>query len=236
MTHQPRSFALLVPISEDASIKKKQVSVEDLKSAPASWKISGLERTVEGTLRLVSESEEMRHFEVSMKYKQRSVIAEKASVISGTYEVWQHRNGYAIALDSPSTLVSPTAALLSLSVYGEIGRFHGRTLGKDDFKLIEEHAARLGGVMAALHLRNVKVGPNEMSVYNVTGKNIGDLDKMIKAAKKIKRMGFRIPRLGDTPYYFWVADWGGGTIYQPLDMMPHQVVSLIKFFEDALKV
>ncbi len=73
-----------------------------------------------------------------------------------------------------------------------------------------------------------------MSVYNLSGKNIGNPLESIEAAKKVKRMGFRFPRLADAPFHFWVADWGGGTIYQPLDVRPHHVIALTNFFEKAL--
>jgi hypothetical protein len=108
-------------------------------------------------------------------------------------------------------------------------------LRKEDFIAIQKHALSLGGVLSALHLRNVKVGNTERSVYNTTGKNIGNHDDLIVAAKKVKRMGFRFPRLGNSEFHFWVADWGGGTLYQPLQFLPHHVITLAKFFEEALE-
>jgi len=232
---QPRGFAILVPSRGDIQLKKKSVTLAELKSFPGSWKVKGLDRIISGVLRLYSETEDLRHFSVEMEYMQWRVIAKSAEKVSGKFDIWQRRGGYAVAVDCHRFLVDAAATLLSLSIYGELGGFSGRNLKKEDFISIQKHAFSLGGKMAALHLRNIRVEDSEMSVYNITGKNIGNPQKLIRAAKKVKRMGFRFPRLGDSEFHFWVADWGGGTLYQPSQFLPHQVMTLAKFFEESLR-
>jgi hypothetical protein len=60
------------------------------------------------------------------------------------------------------------------------------------------------------------------------------VETLLKSAKKVKRVGFSIPKLMDESYSFWVADWGVGAIYRPTDMLPHQVAGLLEFLEGAL--
>jgi len=232
---RPRGFAILVPNRMDMTPKKKRVTLAELKEFPGSWKVKGLDRITSGVLSLSSETEDFRHFSVEMEYKQWSVIAKSAGKVSGSFDIWQRRGGYAVAVDCPRVLLDAAASLLSLSIYGDLGGFCTKNLKKEDFIAIQKHAFSLGAVMAALHLRNVKVGDSEMSVYNMTGKNIGNPQMLIRAAKKVKRIGFRFPRLGDSEFHFWVADWGGGTLYQPSQLLPHQVMTLAKFFEESLK-
>jgi len=232
---QPMGFAILVPNRKDAPLKKKNVNLTELKEFPGSWKIKGLGRIIDATLQMTSETEEMRHFEAIVEYKQWSAIARSATTISGEFDIWQRRSGYAVAINCATVLVDMAASLLSLSIYEDLGGFSGKSLKKDDFITIQKHAFSLGAVMAVLHLRNVKIGGIERSVYNTTGKNIGNEEDLIRAAKKVKRMGFRFPRLGDSYFHFWVADWGGGTLYQPSPFLPHHAVTLAKFFEEALE-
>lgn len=232
---EPKGFAIIVPNRKDISLKKKSIMLAELKEFPGSWKVKWLDKITRGALRLSSEVDDIRHFNVEMEYMQWRVLAKSAEKVPGNFDVWQHKNGYAVAVNCPKNLVDATAALLSLSVYGDLAGFSSKNLHKADFIAIQKYAFGLGGVMAALHLRNIKVGDSEMSVYNITGKNIGNPEKLIKAAKKVKRMGFRFPRLGDSEFHFWVADWGGGTLYQPSEFLPHQVIALAKFFEEALK-
>lgn len=238
MTQQARKaweFVLLVPSKEDAPLKKKRVDLSKLKDFPGSWKVKGLDRIIDGALSFSSESGDYRHFRVHMKYERGSVITQKPTIVEGDFDIWQHKNGYAIAVKCPNALVDTVASLLSLSIHGELGWFHSKNLEREDFMAIQKHAFSLGGVMAVLHLRDVKVGDSQMSVYSVSGKNIGNPEKLINAAKKIKRMGFRFPRLGSSQYHFWVANQGNGTLYQPSEFLPHQVITLAKFFEEALK-
>jgi len=232
---QPTGFAILVPNRRDMPLKKKSVNLAELKEFPGSWKIKGMDRITDAMLRVISESEELRHFKANVEYKQWSVIARSATMMRGEFDIWQRRSGYAVAVNCPTVLVDAAASLLSLSIYDDLGGFSGKSLKKDDFIAIQKHAFSLGGVMAVLHLRNVKIGGIERSVYNTTGKNIGNEEELIRAAKKVKRMGFRFPRLGDSYFHFWVADWGGGTLYQPSQFLPHHVVTLAKFFEEALE-
>lgn len=234
-TQEPKAFAILIPEAADTSTKNNRLTLNNLKSVPGSWKIKGLERLINCEFRIVSEDDEVRHFNMAVTYKQRSVIAQEISEVKGSFDVWHHRGGFAIALDCSRFMVDSIAAFLSLSIYGEIGIFRGQTLRKEGFLKIQQHAFNLGGVLSVLHLRTLKVQDSEMSVYNLSGKNIGNPSEQISAAKKIKRMGFRFPRLGDSPFHFWVADWGGGTIYQPLVILPHHALALAKFFEDALR-
>lgn len=139
-----------------------------------------------------------------------------------------------MAINCPKVLVDAVASLLSLCIYGDLGGFSDKNLNKGDFLLVQKYALSLGGIMVVLHLRDIKVAEREMSVYNMTGRNIGNPEKLIRAAKKVKRMGFRFPRLGDSEFHFWVADWGGGTLYQPSEFLPHHIMTLTKFFERAL--
>jgi hypothetical protein len=232
---EPRGFAILVPSRRDVPLKKKNVTLAELRSFPGSWKVRGLDRITDGTLNLISENEDLRHFSVEMKYLQRSVIAPRAVEVSGNFDVWQHRGGFAVAVNCPTFLVDAVASLISLSIYEDLGGITGKTLKKEDFIAIQAHAFSLGGIMTALHLRGISVDGYYRSVYNTTGKNIGKEEEKIKSAKKVKRIGFRFPRLGDSQFYFWVADWGGGTLYQPSQLLPHQVITLAKFFEEALR-
>jgi len=171
---EPRGFAILVPTKRDVPLKKNSVTLDDLKEFPGSWKVKGLDRVTNCVLRLSSETEDLRHFSVEIGYKQRSVIGGVTREVSGKFDIWQRRGGYAIAVDCASFLVDVSASFLSLSIYGDLGGFSGKNLKKGDFIAIQRHALSLGGVLAALHLRNVKVGDTERSVYNTTGKNIGD--------------------------------------------------------------
>ena len=232
---QPRGFAILVPSRSDLQLKKNSVTLAELKSFPGSWKVKGLDRIVSGVLRLSSETEDLRHFSVEMEYMQWRVIAKSAEKVAGKFDIWQRRSGYAVAVDCHKFLVDAAASLLSLCIYGELGGFTGRNLRKEDFIAIQKHAFSLGGKMAVLHLRNIKVEDSDMSVYNISGRNIGNPEHRIRAAKKVKRMGFRFPRLGDSKFHFWVADWGGGTLYYPSPFLPHQVTTLARFFEEALE-
>jgi hypothetical protein len=87
-----------------------------------------------------------------------------------------------------------------------------------------------------LHLRNVESENLSLSVLQVHGKDVErmNVDEMLKSAKKIKRVGFYIPNLLGESFSFWVANWGGGAIYRPIDFLPHQVAGFLEFFEDTL--
>jgi hypothetical protein len=234
VTPQPKGFAVIVPKRIDRTLKRKIVTFADLKDSPGSWKISGIDRITTGELRFSSETTDVRHFSMKVGYKKWSVIAGSSEERKGELDIWQRKGGYAMAVNCPKVLVHAVASLLSLSIHGDLGGLSDKNLNKGDFLLIQKHALSIGGTMVVLHLRDVKVDEREMSVYNMTGRNIGNPEELIRAAKKVKRMGFRFPRLGDSEFHFWVADWGGGTLYQPSEFLPHHIIMLTRFFEQAL--
>ena len=77
----------------------------------------------------------------------------------------------------------------------------------------------------------------ELSVLKLSGRDIEgtSVDQLLSAAKKITRIGFQIPLIGEDEYKFWIGHWGGGTIYTPSMSEAHHIWNLLKFFEDALR-
>jgi hypothetical protein len=236
---EPIGFIILAQKrNEESSMKVKEVTINELKNIPGSWKITNLDRIIDGKLRLISETETHRHFVMSLKYKQWVVIAQSTVKTGGKFDIWQHKNGYVLALMCPSPFRKVIAGMLSLSIFGKLGGFGERRLEKEDFIAMQKYAIEKGGTVNLIHLRNVIIGNNIWRVYHVSGEGIErdpDEQKKILMAKKIKYMSFRFPRLGGSKFYFRVTDWGGGAIYYPQPFLTHHAVTLIDFFEKALR-
>jgi len=235
----PKGFAIFFPAQEDGtSARKKEVTVPELKNFPSSWKVKNLDKVTGGKLRLLREDGEVREFEVVIDYGRR--VGSTRVKASSKFKVFQRRGGYAIAIDCPSRFIDTAAALLSLSVHGDLGGFGVRGIKRDDFLKLWEYARTRRGEPRDVHFRMIK--GDSVSVYRVSGrailhvKEIGEPVALMKLAKRIKRLGFGFPpnSLSDSEFHFWIADWGGGTIYEPLQVLPHHAIALAKFFEEAL--
>jgi len=227
--HPPKEFALMIPRLADEDARRREMTVEELFRLPGSGKTE--DPVTSGRLVLLREDGEMREFKINLLAKKKAE------------EIWvyQPRGGYAIALGCPSYARHTVGDLLSYSIYGKLGGFLSPRFEREEMEQILRHVWELGGKLREIHLR--RVPDNRISIYHVTGtdilsmkEKIGDPLRLMKEAKKIKRLGFSISPgvISDSSFHLWVADWGGGTLYDPLDPLPHHLVALAEFFRNAL--
>jgi len=234
-----RGFALIFPAQEDIKSKRKEITLKDLVFYPVSWKIKNLDKVTGGKLNLIYENDSLREFRIILDYNKR--VGNRIVNTSIKIDAFQSRKGYIVAIDCPSFLIYTVASLISLCIYGNINGFYARKFEKEDFLKIWDYAIKLGGIPREIHLRRIK--GNKVSIYHVTGQDIlgveeiGNPVKLMRMARKIKRLGFSFPPgcLDESPFHFWVADWGGGTIYEPLQLLPHHALILAEFFKRALE-
>ena len=234
-----REFAILIQPQEDVSLEKEKYPLKILKDFPGSSQLPELKGDIvtEGELELVSETKELREFDVTFKYKRRkTLISEESPEVTGNFKLWQHKKGLAVAVDSPRLLSSVAAAFLSVVQHNELRAVRLLEMTSNRFLALRKHANELGGQVTMLHLRDVESENLRLSAFQVHGYDVEkmDVEKMLKSARKIKRVGFYIPNLAGEPFSFWVADWGGGAIYRPTELIPHQIAGLLEFFENSL--
>lgn len=238
-----KEYGLFKTPLQDAAPKEKEYPFEVFADFPESWKVVDPDLVKEGHLRLLSETDKFRHFEFELKYrKRRALIAEEATTESGKFSIWQHKGGFAMAVNSSKEISEVAGAFLSVILYGDLHSIKLHRINRPEFLVVAKHAKSLEGEISLLHLTKIRTKAGNLSVFHVTGENpvtvcehLGlDVNKLINSSENIRRMGFRIPRLGDSAFNFWIGHWGGGTLYSPDEFLPHQVQSLLKFFEDAL--
>lgn len=232
-----RQFSIFVQSSKKSHISKKSYPINILTEFPGSSKLPELDLVVDGSLKLISESKEFYQFKVNLEYHRRkSGISDKSYKEKGSFEIWQHKGGFCVSVDSSRALSKVAAAFLSVVQFDELKAIRLLEMDLNRYMALKQYAIKLGGGINMLHLKNVMSEGINLNVITVHGKDVGKMkvDEMLKGAKKIKRIGFFIPNLISEYYSFWVADWGGGAIYSPTDFLPHQVAGLLDFFEQAL--
>jgi hypothetical protein len=235
-----REFALFRQYLEDVSLKKGKYPLKKLMDFPGSsclWKSGEEDIVKEGELELVSEIQEFREFDITFKYRRRKTqISDESLIETGKFKLWQHKRGLAVAIDSPRLLSNVAASFLSVVQYNELKAIKPLEMNTKEFLALRKHAIELDGKVTMLHLKNVESNNIKLSVFQVHGNDLEkmDVEKMLIGAKKIKRVGFSIPNLMGESYSFWVADWGGGAIYKPTELLPHQIAGILEFFEDSL--
>jgi hypothetical protein len=238
-SREPKEFVVILPVRADKPAARKEIRMKELDELPGLSHIEELDRILGGTLRIEKEEEDIRECRMVVDFEQR-VFGSSYQIKDKPIKIVQRRGGCAVAFDCPTFLSRPLAVAFSVCVFGDPNGFEVRSFGRDEMTRIWEHALSIGGKPRLIHLR--KIRGESVSIYHVSGRDIcgveeiGDPVKLMQRAKKIKRLGFSFPpnTLGDSSFYFWVADWGGGTLYDPLDPLPHQLLILAEFFDRAL--
>jgi len=229
-------FAIIrLPLGNSGSITKK-LTFEDLRSIPGSGKVSEiLRKMVDGELSFARETKDFRQYKLKCEFYGRKVsIARDVPTYRGEFDIWQHKGGLAMTV-GPSMILSRIAtAFLSVSLYGEIGSSELFELKSEDFSLLKEYIMKLGGEVTLLHFVGIK--NTNYRVVTVTGKKLEETEmwELAGKANEIRRMGFRVPKLGGDRFSFWVGSAGLGSVYQPFELLPHHISGLLSLLEKAL--
>jgi len=242
----PKNFAILTrPRVEGENVMDvTEFRLNVLMEFPGAWKaidekwLGPPGRLKDGGLRLISENEGYAHYRVWFTYLRKGIAAREYREEEAEFEIWQHRNGFSLAVNAPRELAELAATFLSVVRYKDPFAMRLRRLSKEDFLALIRHTRLLGGRITILHLRHVKTEDmGELSILKISGKDMkeGNVDELLAAAKKITRLGFHIPNLGGEEFKFWIGHWGGGTIYSPSMSEPHHAWRLIEFFEGSFQ-
>jgi len=239
----PKNFVIISkPRKEVHRIEKKHFGLDVLMNFPGAWRalnrkwVENPDLLKAGEIKLLSEIDEFRHFLVKIKYLRKGIASKHFFEDDAEFELWQHINGFSLAVNATEDLAEIAAVMLSVGIYRDPFALRIRRISKEDFLALVRYVKSLGGVVNILHLRWVRTEKGILSTFKISGKTLNgfDIEKLIEASKRVTRIGFHIPNLGGTEFNFWVAHWGGGTIYIPQMPERHNIWSLILFFERAL--
>jgi len=240
----PKNFAILTkPRIEVDKIERKDYELGLLMNFPGAWKainnkwLEDPDRLQDGGICFLSDQGEFRHFKVWFKYRRRGIAARNYVTEDAEFELWQHKNGFSLAVNAPKALAELAANLLSVAIYKDPFAVRIRKIRKEDFLALVQYTRSIGGKVVVLHLRHIRTEDmGILSVLKISGMDMkrANVDKLLNAAKRVTRIGFYIPNLGGTEFKFWIGHWGGGTIYLPPILEPHHVWTLIRFFEGVL--
>jgi len=219
--------------------KHASVSLQELNQSKLGWLKIPEDREPEISLHQNYEDNQIREYQATAKYTQRVGTSRVRTETS--FKIVQRKGGCGIAFGCPSFLGKLTAALYSQAVFDEAGGFMVKNFEKRDFQKFWDYALKIGGTLRDVHLRDIEGG--KISVYRVSGKDIlrakgiGNLVELLKHANRIKRLGFGFPPncLSDSAFHFWIANWGGGTLYEPPEPSSYHLFALADFFEQALR-
>lgn len=232
-----REFALLIQPLKDVPLENKRYSFGILQDFPGSSRfLTDEEMVTDGELKVVNEDKMFREFDITLRYKRRQTqISSDRPEVTGKFKVWQHKGGFAIAIDSDRKISEVAATFVSVAQHRELRAVRPLRIDRSRFLALRSHAIGLGGKVTMRHLRN---GGDEHGKFS-TYQRHGDLEspyeeKLLMNAEKIKRIGFSIPNLMGESYSFWVADWGVGAIWRPASLILHEIAGLLEFFEGAL--
>lgn len=229
-------FALIrLPLGNLGRVKKK-LMLENLRNLRGSGKFSEiLKKIVGGELSFARETKNFRQYKLRCEFYGRKVsIAKEVPTYSGEFDIWQHKGGLAMTVGPSMILSRIAAAFLSASLYEEVDLAELFEFRSEDFSLLKEHIAKLGGEVTLLHIVGIK--GTTYRTLTVTGKNLEESEMwgFVDKASEIRRIGFRVSDLGGEPFSFWVASWGGGSIYQPFELLPHHISGFLDLLEKAL--
>jgi hypothetical protein len=240
----PKNFAILTRprIETKSEGANKEFRLDELMKFPGAWKaidpkwLEIPERLKDGGLMLVSEDENYARYKVWFDYLRKGIAAKEYRLERAEFEIWEHKNGLSLVVNAPRELAELSATFLAVIKCKDPFAIRLYKLNKENFIALIQHVRSLGGKVTVLQLRFVRTEDmGELSSLKISGKDLEEqnIDKLLSAAKKITRVGFYIPYLGEV-FKFWVGHWGGGTIYMPIIIEPHHVWKLIEFFEKSI--
>ncbi len=240
----PKNFVIISkPRREIYKVERNHFSLNDLMNFPGAWKalnqkwIENPDLLKAGEIRLLSEIDEFRHFLVRITYLRKGIASKDFFTDNAEFELWQHIDGFSLAVNATEDLAEIAAVMLSVGIYKDPFALRIRRMSKKDFLALVRYVKSVGGDVNILHLRWVRTEKGILSTFKISGRTLEefDIEKLIEASKKVTRIGFYIPNLGGTEFKFWIAHWGGGTIYTPQILERHNIWSLILFFEKVLE-
>jgi hypothetical protein len=228
------------PKDKQALFEKNEYTLRELRKAPGSSQIKGLDEVVRGgILKLIGEIGEYRYFRFTCSYIERhgpSLVEVKNRPL----DFWQSREGVlVVSFGFPRIVARVGIALLSLAAFKDPMQITPFPISQPDFLTLKEKVKSLGGTITLIDIRKVSWGGGVLRHLTMKGKSlerVPGLEEVLEKVEKISSLGFMLKGLKSTErnISFRLTDWGGGQIFSPPDPQPHEKAEFFRFLEETL--